>query len=230
MDRYAGSRSPAGVFDVRGSRGTFGCQGPMDDVGAMTALIKKGNLAEFISRLDSKDAKKVPLDSITQPHIADTEKSWLAVAVDHSEIAFLEVLVKRGAHLHQTVGPDKQSLLHLVHTVGVAKFLISHGLTNLELKNACGNTPFMVTIASNHVDLARFLMEQGCNAYAKDNGDRNALDIALRQGQNCHQLGYLGIEPIGLDQAALEADLRAVIPSGMTGGLSNQLSELSGRL
>jgi ankyrin repeat protein len=86
--------------------------------------------------------------------------------------------------IHTDCSDDGSTLMHSAVWYGRAdltKILISKGL-NINVPNARGNTPFLVECQRN-TRLLRFLINNGANAYARNNDGQTALHAAASKGQ-----------------------------------------------
>ncbi|MCP4138510.1 MAG: DUF4274 domain-containing protein [bacterium] len=118
----------------------------------------------------------------------------LCEAVIAGNTKIVEYLIKTGANLKVKIGPKRYTLMHFAvrfRKLDIARILLQAGLP-IDIKDKQGRTTLHECVDWNEKDwilleneeYLYFLLENGANKEAKDIKGFNALDLALKAGNN----------------------------------------------
>lgn len=108
----------------------------------------------------------------------------LAIACQEGHIETVNVLIDKGADVHEVISPEKISVLMLASQNGhlsIVKSLISAGAA-IDFRNDEGNTAFLTSCAHGRLEIMKFLLPK-INLNIKSNNGDSALILASRFGR-----------------------------------------------
>ncbi len=119
--------------------------------------------------------------------LTKSKSSPLDIACSEKSLEIVEMLVAKGAEIN-VANKYGNTPLHEAARQGnlaIVGFLLKQGAL-LEATNGFGSTPLLSACSpySPHVEVIKFLIEQGANREARDKEGKNLLDLALKSGKN----------------------------------------------
>jgi len=114
-------------------------------------------------------------------HSTATQKKFreqLRTAVEQDDLTRLAILQERGVDLQQPLDTDENRALHLVQTVGVARFLLDQG-ADVNCTNQYLETPLMFAAKADRLEMVNLFIDAKADVNRQRKGDQGtALSIA----------------------------------------------------
>jgi len=125
----------------------------------------------------------------------------LMLAAIRGRLAWVQLLVKRGAQIEPTRGRKAWTALHYACSgpdQGVAAWLLEQG-ADINARSENGSTPLMMALGYGSLDSAALLLQRGADAALRNDLDLDAWEFARRAGRT-DAAKRLGLRPTGLSE------------------------------
>jgi uncharacterized protein YegJ (DUF2314 family)/ankyrin repeat protein len=101
----------------------------------------------------------------------------LKTAAHNDEIPSAMVLLELGANVRAKLSSNRQNVLHNVHSVAMAKALLTAG-AEIDAKDNDEQTPLHVALVNKFTDVAVYLIQQGADVKVRDKEGCTPIDVA----------------------------------------------------